>query len=53
MTFVSNLLRVTLRAGEDALDNCLAGGATTFYLLQKGREVRLKPGDKVDIELGR
>ncbi len=28
-------------------------GATTFFLLQKGREVKLKPGDKLEIELGR
>ena len=28
-------------------------GATTFFLLQKGREVKLKPGDKLEIEFGR
>jgi hypothetical protein len=28
-------------------------GAATFFLLQKGREVKLKPGDKLEIEFGR
>ena len=28
-------------------------GATTFFLLQKGREVKLKAGDKMEIEFGR
>jgi hypothetical protein len=28
-------------------------GATTFFLFQKGREVKLRPGDKIEIEFGR
>jgi len=30
-----------------------AGAATAFFILQKGREVRLQPGDKLDVEFGR
>ena len=30
-----------------------AGAATTFFLLQKGREVKLNAGDKLDVEFGR
>jgi len=29
------------------------GAAATFFALQKGREVTLKPGDKLEIEFGR
>jgi hypothetical protein len=29
------------------------GAATTFFLIQKGREVKLKPGDQVEVEFGR
>ncbi len=30
-----------------------AGAATTFFLLQKGREVKLKSGDKIEVEFDR
>jgi hypothetical protein len=29
------------------------GAATTFFLIQKGREVKLKPGDELEVEFGR
>lgn len=30
-----------------------AAAATTFFLLQKGREVKLHPGDSIEVEFGR
>jgi hypothetical protein len=30
-----------------------AAAAATFFFLQKGREVKLKPGDMIDVEFGR